>query len=297
MGRLHYHTGYWMLRGAVCSWLKKAIAHERHFDLCWVDGGEMLGTDAIAVLKKCCGRIVLFNHDDPTGPRDWRRFMTLRSAIPAYDLCTVVRKINVHEYSALGARRVLRVFRSYDEVAHAPRPERWEIDGRLRSDVCFIGANYKGEDRDRFLAGLIDRGLDLAIWGDHWQRSSVWDRIKGHYRGGSLTGQDYVDAIQGAKLCLGFLAKRNRDEHTTRSMEIPYAGGVLCAQRTPEHRELYCENGEAVFWNNVDECHAACVAILSDEEQRQKIRSDGMRRVRKNKVGNEDLIAKVLAQL
>jgi hypothetical protein len=299
LGRLHYHTGYWLLREAVVAWIDGSLGVEPDtpYDFCWVDGGEMLGHAAVSRLKRRCKRVVLFNHDDPTGPRDWRRFITLRSALPAYDLCAVVRRVNVDEFSALGARNVIRVFRSYDEVAHAARPEGREIGSAFRSDVCFVGANYKGENRDLFLAGLIDRGLNLAIWGDNWQRSRIWDRIRGHFRGGSLSGQDYVDAIRGAKVCLGFLAKRNRDEHTTRSMEIPYAGGLLCAERTTEHEYLYSNGKEAVFWNNLDECHSACAALLSDDHLREMIRAEGMSRVRRNRSGNESLIVDVLSQV
>jgi hypothetical protein len=239
--------------------------------------------------------VVLFNHDDPTGKRDWRRFSTLRSAIPDYDLCAVVRFANVSEFAALGARAVVRAFMTYDEVAHAPGTQGYAVASEYRSDVCFIGANYKGEGRDIFLSKLIERGVDLAIWGDHWERSTVWSILKAHTRGGNLFGSAYVDAIRGSKVCLGLLSKRNRDEHTTRSMEIPYAGGVLCAQRTAEHINLYQEGKEAVFWSSVDECYDACVSLLADDDKREAIRHEGMRRVRENKTGNESLIGKVIS--
>jgi hypothetical protein len=299
LGRLHYHTGYWLLREAVVAWIDGSLGVEPDtpYDFCWVDGGEMLGHAAVSRLKRRCKRVVLFNHDDPTGPRDWRRFITLRSAIPAYDLCAVVRQFNVDEFNALGARKVVRVFRSYDEVAHAPHPEGRSVPDAFRSEVCFIGANYKGENRDLFLAGLIDCGLNLAIWGDHWERSKIWGRIERHHRGGSLAGQDYVDAIRGAKVCLGFLAKQNRDEHTTRTMEIPYAGGLLCAERTSEHEHLYSDGVEAVFWRNLEECHSACTRLLSDNFMRDKIRESGMLRVRRNRSGNESLIFDILSEL
>jgi hypothetical protein len=167
----------------------------------------------------------------------------------------------------------------------------------FRSDVCFIGANYKGEDRDIFLGKLIDRGVDLAIWGDHWERSAIWEKLRPHRRGGSLSGRDYVDAIRGAKVCLGFLAKRNRDEHTTRTMEIPYAGGLLCAKRTSEHENLYVDGVEACFWSDVEQCHAAILRLLSDDGLRERIRRQGAQRVRDNRVGNQDMVAQVLDRL
>ena len=42
----------------------------------------------------------------------------------------------LYEY---GAKRVLRVWRSYDEISHAPFADPAEIPGHLHSDVAFIG--------------------------------------------------------------------------------------------------------------------------------------------------------------
>jgi len=293
-GRLHYHTGYRFLRGEVFRWVQDRVLSQNEYDLCWVDGGEMLDPQSVYYLKDRCGRVILFNHDDPTGPRDWRRFHTLREAISSYDICAVVRPVNVHEFKAYGARNVVCVFRTYDEVAHAPPADASPVPAELQSDVCFIGANYKGENRDIFLGHLIDRGINIAIWGDHWERSPIWKKIAPHRRGGSLFGKAYVDAIRGAKVCIGFLARRNRDEHTTRSMEIPFAGGLLCAQRTSEHLSLYEENVEASFWSDWEECAKNCVRLIADEKLRKRIRLAGMERVRRNRVGNEALIEQLL---
>jgi hypothetical protein len=296
LGRFHYHTGYRFLRRATLHWLQDELPPHGTYDLGWVDGGVLFDAASVRFLKSVCRRVVLFNHDDPSGPRDRRRFHTLRSAIPEYDLCTVVRPFNVEEFRRLGARDVLYTYRSYDEVAHAPPGADCPPAPRFCSDVAFIGTNIPGEGRDRLLAELASAGLDLAIWGSGWERSPVWPALQRHHRGGNLAGRDYVDAIRGAKICLGLLSKGNRDEHTTRSMEIPYAGGLLCAQRTAEHRNLFEEMSEAAFWSDARECIALCRRLLADEPQRRRILAAGMERVRTHGVGNEDLIGKVVAR-
>ena len=109
LGALHYRTGYSLTRAVVESWLQRQLHGKDRFDLCWVDSGELLGPKAIADLRDRAGYVVLFNHDDPSGPRDRLRFMTLRAAIAQYSLCVVVRDINVAEFQSLGARDVMRV--------------------------------------------------------------------------------------------------------------------------------------------------------------------------------------------
>ena len=96
---------------------------------------------------------------------------------------------------------------------------------------------------------------------------------------------------------MGLLSHGNRDLHTTRSVEIPYAGGLLCAERTSEHLEMYREDLEAVFWKDVDECVEKCRRLLADGVLRERIRKAGMQRVRELGVGNEDVCNQVLTKI
>jgi hypothetical protein len=296
-GRVHYRSGYLLLARAMQVWLRAELQRIHDVDLIWVDSGELLSAGTLRMLRAAGVPIVLFNHDDPTGTRDWLRFMGMRAAIPFYDLCIVVREANVAEYQRHGARAVLRNWMTYDEVRHqVDNPER-AVPAHLQSDVAFIGGNHKGEGRDLFLLHLIDAGLNPAIWGDGWERSAQWARLKPHWRGPSVAGQDYVDTLRGAKLCLGFLSKANRDQHTTRTMEIPAAGGLLCAKRTDEHMALYREGEEAVFWSGPEECVQRCRELLGQPERRERIRLAGRARLLRNQCGNEDLVRRAWQHL
>jgi len=297
LNAIHYRTGYALLRSVVSDWLLSRVAsHAKAFDFCWVDNGELLSFDLLQKLRRHVPKLVLFNHDDPTGQRDGARFNTLRKAIPAYDLCVVVRPFNVAEFKQLGAREVIRVFMSYDEARHAP-PEPGPVPPQFDNDVVFIGRNMANEGRDDLILHLIEQGIRPAIWGDNWQASSHWERLKPFWKGGSISGRDYVNALHHARICLGMLSKGNRDEHTTRTMEIPYAGGLLCAERTAEHQSLYREGEEAVFWGSPQECAAQCKRLLADPALIERIKRAGRARVLVNQVGNEDTCRKAIEEL
>ena len=287
----HYKSGYRFLQPSLCNWLQGIDVNNP--DLIWIDGGELFGAKAVQILKQHNIPVVLFNHDDPTGSRDGQRFASCRSALPYYDVITAVREDSDAELKLICKGKVLRIWMSYDEIEHQALPHEQLADG-YQSDVCFIGTWMRQENRDLFLLDLQSRGLNIAIWGDRWQKSAYWPQLKNHWRGSSLSGQDYVSAIQGAKICLGLLSKGNRDLHTTRSMEIPYAGGLLCAERTAEHLELYRENEEAVFWSDAQECAEKCHDLLAHPEKRERIRLAGMKRVLENKVGNEDICQQII---
>lgn len=294
---LHYRTGYFLLQSKVEKWLKRILGAGHIYDLIWVDNGELFGTGSLQLLKSLKCPVLLYNIDDPTGKRDKGRFDSLLRALPLYDHIVVVRNKTAEECLGLGASSVTRVTMSYDEAAHMPYGNIEEIPASLRSDVAFIGTWMRYEKRDEFLVQLIELGVPVSIWGDRWKKSPYWNILHSAHRGGALGGRDYVGAIQGAKICLGFLSKGNRDQHTTRSLEIPYAGGLLCAERTSEHLGMYKEGVEAAFWSDSQECARVCKRLLSNDLQREKIRLAGMQKVRSIGVGNEDICRDILKKL
>lgn len=293
-GRIHYRTGYRFLQRRIHSRLASEIPITTHFDIAWVNGGELFGPGAVRYLSGIAERVILYNNDDPTGNRDLGRWFSLRAALPEYDLCAVLRKPNVEEYLTRGASKVLRVWMSYDEIVHRPFDNRREIGDDYRSEVLFVGTWM--EKRDRFLRELIERGVPLTIRGSHWHRCPNRRFLKDFCKP-VATARHYVRAIQGAKICLGLLSKGNRDLHTRRSAEIPYAGGLLCAERTPEHLDMYREGEQALFWSDAEECARVCHELLADDEKRERIRQAGRRRVLALKIGNEDICRQILLEV
>lgn len=294
-GAINFRTGYVFLQRAIQRWLVSTLKNVPFRpDVVWVDMGEVLGPSCMKVLKSLHCPIVNYNVDDPTGKRDGNRFHSFIKSIPYYDLIVVVREETASECKALGAKKVFHVFRSYDEVAHRSFESVSEIPDSFRSEVAFIGTWMRNENRDEFLLELIRRHVPVSIWGDRWPRSPLFKYLKDYWRGNALYGRDYVRAIQGSKICLGMLSKGNRDLHTTRSLEIPYAGGLFCGERTSEHLMLYRENKEAVFWSNTKECADICLDLLSNDERREQIRLAGMNKVKSLNVGHEDVCRQIL---
>lgn len=294
---LHLRTGYRLVQSRCAAWAQNVVANVKEADLVWIDGGELMGPNCIKVFKTLQCPVLLYNVDDPTGKRDGRKFDSLLKSITLFDLVVVVRKETEYECIKLGAKQVMRVFRSYDEVVHQPFAEEINIPQEFQSEVTFIGTWMRHEKRDAFFVDLLKNNIPLRIWGDRWQKSPYWDVLKPAYAGGGLSGRNYVAAMQGAKICLGLLSKGNRDLHTQRTLEIPYAGGVFCAERTIEHQQLYKEGEEAVFWSDANECAAICKKLLSNDSLRESIRQNGMKKVRASEVGNENICQSILNQI
>jgi hypothetical protein len=286
----------WRMGGQWFSpWIIHALSAklgDQRFDLCHIDSGEFVTPRAISRLRQHAPKIINYNIDDPTGERDKARFIAYRRSLPFYDLCVVMRPQNVVEAQRLGAPHVIRSYRSADEVAHAPRPLTAEDRAQWDSEVLFLGTWFP--ERGAFLLELIKRGVPLTICGPNWHKAPQWPALRPHWRTDALQGDNYAKAIQCAKVNLGLLSKGNRDLHTTRSLEIPALGGLLCAERTSEHTTMYQEGTEALFWSDVEECVAMCRLALSNDELRIGIASAGRARLIANGYYNEKIMKHIL---
>ena len=262
-------------------------------DLIWVDQGSYLGKDLIKQLRFLGAPIINYTIDDPFGGRDRKRFYQYTKALPYYDLLAVVREENIAEAKAHGLSNVIRVWRSADEIAHRPREVEPDDISRWGSDVCFIGTWMP--ERGPFMAALIRAGIPLSIFGNKWNQAPEWPLLAPYWRGPGESDPDiYAYIIQTAKICLGLVSRGNRDRHTTRSLEIPALGALLCAERTDEHLALYQDGEEAVFWSDSEECIAKCKMLLADASLARNIRKRGYRRCLENNLFNEPVMNDIL---
>jgi len=114
--RLHWETGGLLCEKSVTSQVLADLG-ELQFELTWVDSGRNVGPLLVHELQRRYGPVINYNVDDPYGRRDRFAWSLYKKAVPAYNLVVVVREENVAEAKALRAKKVLRVYRSADEVA------------------------------------------------------------------------------------------------------------------------------------------------------------------------------------
>lgn len=295
LARLHYRTGFRFLAHKVERWMAGELSRlPTRPEFVWINSGQYLSPRTMALLKTLAVPLVLYNNDDPAGGRDPGCWHLLLKSLPHYDLCVSLRTPTVKDMVDRGAPRGYRVWMSYDEVLHVPPRKDEKLDEIFQSDVVFVGTWMRHENRHVFLRQLLDAGIKVRIWGNRWNKCGDSELIDKCWTGKAASGRDYVNAIAGAKICMGLLSKGNRDLHTRRSVEIPQCGGLLCAERTTEHLALYKEGEEAVFWDTAEECIEICRRLLADDSTREAIRSGGMKRVRELGLGNEDIARDII---
>lgn len=292
VGAMATRVGTWPVAAFVKRHVLQSI--RRHsFDLAWIDGGAALSPAVHRLLKGRGMKIINYNVDDPFGSRDGRKWDLYRRSVRYHDLTVVVRKENVTEATSAGARKVLRVFRSYDPVAHHPIAVTPEIMREWGSEVAFIGTWMP--ERGPFLARLLELGLPLSIRGNRWEKAPEWERISGAWRGPAVYGGQYVAATQCSRVSIGLLSTGNRDLHTQRSAEIPAIGEtVFCAERTAEHLEMMNEGKEAEFFDDPEECAKKCFDLLAQDGRRFDVARAARERIKHLRLSNDEVLNSIL---
>lgn len=231
--------------------------------------------------------LVSYNNDDPFGPRKhgnvpwhhhflWRNYL---SCLPFFDRSFFYRQINCEEALERKARSAAVLppyFIPWRDKPIELTPEEWK---RYESDIAFVG-HYENDSRVDYIRSLHAAGLKVKIWGGgYWTRGVLGDLYDELAPIKPADGQDYVKVLNGAKICLAFLSKLNRDTYTRRCFEIPACQSVMLAERTDDLMRLFKEDEEACFFSSRRELVEKARWLLNDDDQREAIAYAGLRRV------------------
>lgn len=287
-GRIEEHLAW---SGPVTWQVNRALARagaENEIDVLLVWRGVHVTSDTLRLIRRQNPRSILvsYNNDDPFGPiyasrsasihqrRLWVRF---RQSIPEYDLNLVARPINVLEYRAAGARDV-RVFMQYF-VPQLHRPRELTPDERQRyeCDVVFVG-HYEADGREQYLSALARAGLKVRVFGTGWPNVVLTRIFHELPIVCPVYGDDYSKALCGAKLCLCFLSRLNRDSYTRRTFEIPACGRLMLSERTTDLTRLFAEDREAVYFGSEAELVEKAIFYVNDDVRRESMAKAGLDR-------------------
>jgi len=171
------------------------------------------------------------------------------------------------------------------------------------------------------LAAVAGAEVNLKVWGGYWDflRDGRWtlrrhiilcqlaggERFRFHrdatlaatFQGGEVYGNDYARALTGARIGLGLLRQVCRDQHTTRTFEIPACGSFLLADRTDEHQEFFMEGKEAEFFSSVDELVEKVRFYTANEASRQQIAAAGRHRCLTGRYAYTDRLQDALGRI
>lgn len=289
-----YRTGGLGIDWLVARSLRRQVGDQK-FDLVLVNSGEVVGQRSLSFLKTvapiCCNYTTDNPYHTPTPER--RRWFTHRRIARLYDLIVAIRRDGIEQQlKDLGVTNWMATLMCADELEH----RRYEFQGddiaEWETDVIFAGAWMPG--RDEFMAKLVEAGLNIRIYGNRWDRSPNFERIKPAVQFKFLKDRDYAKAISAAKVAIVLLNDRNFDLHTTRSAEIPAIGTAMVAPRTSHHKDMYVEGEEVLLFDDADECIRQCRRLVDDAAFRNELAARAKQRSVENRTYNECLMRDIV---
>lgn len=230
----------------------------------WIEKGTWVYPSTLRQMRERARFLVHYNTDDvfARGAYFWLHRLGLRS----YDLYLTTNRYNAKEIQQRYGVRTLRVGMGYDSDFYCPP----SLDSfEILSEAVFVG--HWQPHTERYIMALLNSGVHVQVWGYNWWKAKVHAlRATKH-----LPYTDYARTIGRAKIALCFLSRRNRNESTGRSFEIPAIGTFMLAERTAEHEFLYGDGvGAALFSSEKELVDKACY-YLKHSEKRQAIAATG----------------------
>ena len=266
----------------------------KEFDLIWIDKGNIISKNTLNKIRilQPKAKLVHYMIDDFMNPN--HKTKQIMETINSYDLYVVNRKVNVTELKNLGCENPYFIFMSYESKFHYPRQISNEDIKRLGGDVGFIGTFEK--ERADSICFLVNNDINVRVFGNGWDHLKNYSPkllVEGH----GLYNEDFCKAMQCFKINLGFLRKKSRDYHTTRSTEIPACGGFMLAERTEEHLSLFEEGKEAAYFSSNEELLEKCKYYLLHDDERKTIAEAGRERCEISGYSNKEAVKKILKEL
>lgn len=255
--------------------LLKTAIRETHYDVIWIEKGNMIWPSSLAMVKRHAHRSKLVSCSEDDMYAKHGHSLWYRWGLRHYDFVFTTKSYNVSELKELGARKTILFLDSFDEKIHHPMDLTQEDKCRFGAEVSAIGA-FEPE-RASSLLYLANHGVKVTIWGNGWRNWSA-RHPNLDIRNEFLFGVDYSKAISATKININFLRKINRDEVTSRSIEIPACGGFMLAERTGRHLQFFSEGKEAEYFDSDAELLAKVKMFLTDAYRRQQIAEAGRQR-------------------
>jgi hypothetical protein len=269
----------WRLCTGPATWrmnrrfVQRAARYHPH--VLWVDMGKLVFPATLGRIRRRCGSLLINTmSDDFLHHRAGSRHLV--RSIPLYDHLFTPRNVNFSELRELGARQVSKFWKGFDPDSLYPEPlsaSELEVYG---TDVAFIG--HCEENRVQDLAALC-RAVDrVKIWGPGWNQRRLPEVLRSKVTYREVWGDRYRKALCGAKIAVHFLSRWNRDTQSSRTFEVPACAVLMLAERSDDHRALYEEDREAVFFSGTEELVDKARFYASNDAPRRRIAEAGYRR-------------------
>ncbi|MFQ5480315.1 MAG: glycosyltransferase [Thermodesulfobacteriota bacterium] len=171
------------------------------------------------------------------------------------------------------------------------------MECKKKYDWCFVGT--WSPKRMEFLQRALQVSDNGVIYGSRWLKKNpfsmkLWKRVKGKY----IEGDKLVRLYNESRVVInvttwGFEEGKKRSGMNMRVLEVPACGTCLLTDGSRDMQSVISPGKHLLLYNDIEDFTRQLRAILSNDEQREKIAAAGMEHIRK-KFSYDDIVDKVM---
>lgn len=268
------------------------MVENNKYDVIWIDKGIHIKAETLQTIKKYNKDTLIVGYSPDNMVERHNQSVHFLQSFHLYDYYVTTKSYTVEALKKLGCKKIIFVNNAYEPRFHHPYDIGVDERNRLGGEIGFIG--MWEQERCNSILYLAKHGLPIRVWG-----GGKWLNYKGLYPNlkieeTGLFSEDYNKALSAFDISLCFLRKINFDVQTTRTMEIPACKSMLMAERTDEHRMLFNEDSEAVFFSSDKELYDKCKYYIEHPSERNKIIENGYRKCLSSGYSNKETLKRVL---
>ncbi len=273
-----------------------AAAEQVRPDVVLVENSKVIRRATLRALRRISNPVLAFlSSDDIMAKHNLSR--PIERCLQEWDIVFTTKSFNVAELRAAGVANPVLLTNAFDPTDHRPMTIE-EVGEEFEAfDAVFIGTFE--QNRARSLYELAEAGLSVLVHGSAAGKlRGAWADIQhpAIVHRPAVVGPAYSQALHKGKIALGFLRKINRDQITTRSMEIPAAQRCMLAEKTDEHDAHFVDGKEYVGFTGDEEMIAKAKQILQDNAVRRAIAAAGYDRCFRSGYDIEGQIERILTE-
>lgn len=204
-----------------------------------------------------------------------------------------INLINIPDYKKFAKKYNSNIHftdKAYSEKIHF---KKFNYKQKYKYDISFIGSCTL--DRVKLLTSLEREGFKINIWGYGWENYANQFKRKNTFKGGEVFNNRYRDIMASSRINLSFLRKINYDTQTSRSIEIPAAGGLILTEYSSTHKRIYGNLSKYILFSSRSDLINKIKFYLKNEKFRKKITEAVQNKIIKNIKSYEKKIDDILS--
>jgi putative methyltransferase (TIGR04325 family) len=256
-----------------------------------VEKGWYINFKTLQIVRSLCPmiKLIYFSNDNMILKHNTNFFLNKIFKSNIFDKINLMNISKYKNFSKYYKSNVVYTDKSYSKKIHLGNlnPKK-----NYKYDVSFIGT-FTPDRLETFLF-LEKNNIKLSIWGYGWKKYKFYLKKSSKIYPFELYNNNYKKTIQESKINISFLRKENFDTQTSRSIEIPAAGGFILTKHTKEHERIYGSYGKKILFKSNQDLAKKIKLYLGNDKLRNVITKKIHTRVIKNIKSYEDKILDIL---